>query len=551
MLNIWDKKIILWGNPKIKKDFAYLFKELDIDEESVLTNKSLNELNNGYENCLIVLCDKSTNLRTEEIFPKKRMKHGEDYAYLEDFFTYYNPMFLERGKRKLAIWGTGNYGERLWNILENKGIASEVDFFVDNAKDKKTFKGKRVVSPIDIKGRKDLYVIVATCKYQWEIYRQLEEYGFDQKKDYVHYDDVTKDHMEMLKKVCFTEKRYSYDCHRPFGYCDVIGDNVYLCCPDFLHVSAGNMRLESFMKCWDSFVARILRLSICNGTFAFCNKEYCDLFDFKDEDTLGEAEWKKIYEVTCSEYPNTLMVGIDSSCNLRCPSCRKDTYVISGKAKENAERKAEDLLENVIPYVNRLWMAGSGEVFFSSTYKGILTDERCKRRTSISILSNGTLFDESNWKLIKAAYQSIEVVISMDGIKDETIERLRKGAKAAQLKHNLEFLGKLRKRQEISKLFISCVLQAENVAEIFDLLEYCKAIGVDKVQFLKLKNNGTYRDGCAFSKASIFDESGELKKEYRQYFTEELLRHPLADWFNNTEALGVEKKSRMDEYDTF
>ncbi len=42
-----------------------------------------------------------------------------------------------------------------------------------------------------------------------------------------------------------------------------------------------------------------------------------------------------------------------------------------------------------------------------------------------------------------------------------------------------------------------------------------------------------------------------MKEEYRSYFTEEVLGHPLADWFNSTRALGVEKKPRLDWYDTF
>ena len=544
-MNILNKKIILHGNEKIQKDFKFLFQELNIVKEDIPGwEKNFKERPQEY---LVVACDKKINPDIENLVQKTESKQDKIVTYIEDFFLYYNPMFLKRGNRKLAVWGTGAAANELWEVLDKKGISDEIDFFVDNSREKITFKERKVLSPGEIKGRNDIYIIVAAYHCQWEIYKQLEEYGFSDQKDYIHYTSVSRDYGELLRKVCFSEKKYSCHCSRPTGYCDVISGELYLCCPDFLPISAGNMRLESFMRCWDSYIARILRLSVLNGTFVFCNKQYCDLFDF-DENSQEKSEYE-FYGVH-SRYPNTLMVGIDYSCNLKCPSCREDTCIANAGERIEMNRQAEDLLEHVIPYVGRLWMAGSGEVFFSRIYRKMLEDERCRTRKSISILSNGTLFDEEKWKLLEKSWQSVEVVISMDGIKDETIEKLRRGADAQKLKKNLNFLGGLRRKNKIQKLFLSCVIQADNVSELYELLEYCRAIGVDKVQFLKMKNNGIYSDATAFDKMSIFDGRDCLKDEYRKYFTEKLLRHPLADWFNSARTLGVEKKPRLDQYDT-
>lgn len=179
----------------------------------------------------------------------------------------------------------------------------------------------------------------------------------------------------------------------------------------------------------------------------------------------------------------------------------------------------------------------------------MLSDERCQKRTNISILSNGTLFDETKWTLLDGIYSDIEIVISMDGVKNETIEKLRRGANAERLKKNLGFLGKQRKEGKIRRLFLNCVLQADNVEEIYDLLEYSRKIGVDKVQFIKLNNHGTYgKDG--FDKKSLFNADDSLKESYKHYFTESVLMHPLADWFNHSEAFNIAKKPRLDQYDT-
>lgn len=541
VIDIWKKKIVLYGNEKIKKDFKYLFKELDANQKNISNDAD----------SLIIICEQKKKDLYEENMKKKGLKYKENYMYIEDFFLYYNPLFLQRDGRKVAVWGTGVAAEELWRILKSRNCDSEIDFFVDNAQDRKTFKGKKVVSSKEIKDRKDIYIIVASFDYQWEIYGQLQRYGFEENRDYIHCNVISTEYRELLEKVCFTESKYSYVCDRPFGYCDVIGDNLYLCCPDFLPISAGSMKSETFMKCWNSYIARIIRLSVCNGTFALCNKRYCDYFEFEDEVKVSENDIrpKTDYEKPCLEYPAILMVGIDYSCNLQCPSCRANVSIAAPDERKEIDRWAEDLLENVIPYVGRLWMAGSGEIFCSPTYKMMMKDKRCTGRESISILSNGTLFNESNWKLLEGIYSSIEVVISVDGIKDHTIEKLRKGSNAKKLKDNLEFLGALHKNGKIDKFFVNCVLQAENVEEIYEMLEYCKGIGVDKVQFLKLNDHGTYKND-GFDSRSLFDKNDRLKREYKHYFTENILMHPLADWFNIAKALGVKRKPKLDKYDT-
>ncbi len=550
--NIWNRKIFLCGNEQIKKDVEYLFKHRGLDLKTWDTSSDAYFKAVDREDQMLVVCEKEKNEAFEINAERAGMTQGQDYLYVKEFFLHYNPVFLERKNRKLAVWGTGICASAFWDTLDKWGLASEIAFYIDNHKSKSTFKGKQVVSPVELKDWAELYVVVATSQYQWEIYEQLNEYGLQRNKDYIHYSIAGQDYVELLGQVCFTEERYPYFCHRPFGYCDVIGSELYLCCPDFLPISAGSMKAEPFRECWDSYVARILRLSILNGTFAFCDKDYCDLFDFL-QDAGTDDRVTDPYEQEAPRHPNTLMVGTDYSCNLSCPSCREAVCTASLEERTEMDRQAEDLLEHVIPHVDRLWMAGSGEVFFSKTYRNMMEDKRCKDRRSISILSNGTLFDEENWKRLEgAAYESIEVVISMDGIKDETIETLRRGADAQKLKRNLEFLGKLRKQGKIQKLFLSCVLQAANVTELRGLLDYCQEIGVDKVQFLKLKSNGTYaHNGEQFKEASIFDEDDCLKEAYKPYFTEALLSHPLADWFNSTSALQVEKRPRLDEYDTF
>ncbi len=547
--DFWNRKILLYGNEKIKKDIDYLFGFRGLDLEICGSCSDACFVKPGKEDCLIVLCEKEMSECFDKHAAETGMIDGQDYMYASSFFLYYNPIFMNRKDRKIAVWGTGICADILWSAWDKMGIVSEIDFYIDNANDKTIFKGKQVVSPKEIVGRKDLYIVVATSRHAWEIYQQLDEYGFLQDSDYIYYDLVSRDYGELLEKVCFTERKYPYRCHRPFGYCDVADNNLYLCC--FLRSSIGTIAGNSFMDCWHSCIAQILRLSVLNGTFVFCDKEYCDLFDF-NQDIRIENKIEENYAQEPLTYPGVLMVGIDYTCNLTCPSCRRELRVATGEQKKELERSAEHLLEQVIPYVNRLWLGGTGETFFSEIYRKILDDKRCRKRSSIGILSNGTLFCEENWKHVEESYKSIEVVVSLDGIKDATIEKLRRGSNPQKLKQNLEFLGTLRKNNKLKRFIIRCVLQAENVAELYDLLEYCRRIGVDKVIFQKLQDWGTYEDATReFDEISIFNKTGDLKEKYKSYFTEALLFHPLADWTNNTGVFGLEKKEKVDQYDVF
>lgn len=553
-----DKRVILCGDKKIRNDFEYLFDMvyvegylIDTKQNKELFDKKILEIDKvtSKELCdvLIVICDKKENNYWEDKLKQLNLVKSKDYIYVEEVFKYYNPIYLERKGRKLVVWGTGKAAHDLCEKIINKKMNLDIAYFIDNKKDKKEFYGKIVKSPDQVEEWNDVYIIVATYDFHWEIYKQLHKYGLTYQKDYVHSTTVFEDLSDKLSKTFFTLPKYSFKCHRPYGTCDVIGEDVFLCCPDFLPFSAGSMKYKPFYNCWHSYMAKLLRLSIQNGTYVFCNTRYCDLHNFDLE------KGNEVNNNNCSQevfnYPKSLMLGIDQTCNLQCPSCRKKVYVANDNEKKEMYRQMEDFLDNIIPYVDSLWLAGNGEVFFSDIYRQILQDNRCRRRDSINILSNGTLFDQKGWKLLDGIYENINVTISLDGIKDDTIEKLRKGANAKKLKNNLAFLGDLREKGKIQKLIVNCVLQADNISEAWELLNYCQTNYVDRVQFLRLNDHNTYIDGEDFNEKSIFTNNNDVKEKYKKYFTKELLYHPIVDWFNLSKVFKLEEKERIGKYD--
>ena len=88
MINIWDKKIILHGNTKIKRDFEYLIgiatsKWVLLDIEKGKTYKEVNPITSDY---LIVLCEKEKDILFEQDMRELGVEYGQGYVYMKDFF---------------------------------------------------------------------------------------------------------------------------------------------------------------------------------------------------------------------------------------------------------------------------------------------------------------------------------------------------------------------------------------------------------------------------------------------------------------------------------
>ncbi len=128
-MKIWEKKIILYGSSEMRADFKYLFPEVSVIGEEPCGKIGRKE-DQGQE-VFRVVCGNRPDGAFEAFAGEQGLRYKENYLYMKDFFRYYNPMFLERGNRKLAVWGTGGAAWELWEKLEQKGLSSEIDFYID------------------------------------------------------------------------------------------------------------------------------------------------------------------------------------------------------------------------------------------------------------------------------------------------------------------------------------------------------------------------------------------------------------------------------------
>ncbi len=259
-------------------------------------------------------------------------------------------------------------------------------------------------------------------------------------------------------------------------------------------VSFGNLLRDGELdEIYHSAYARIVKLSSLNRSYCLCNlfrwcKGYC---------SNGKVQAQEQYDTV--KIPKLISISFDFSCNLCCKSCRTKPYVMDDETKQRANIIVTKLLRSgYLDQTRDLVMAGMGEVFYSPYYRQLwITD---LQRQNIKILSNGTLFNEENWRLVADKYTGIDVNISVDAATAETYQKLRH-ADFNHLMKNLTMLSDLRRQNKIRKFGLNFVVQRDNFREMPAFVELGRSLGVNHINFQRLNNLGSFTaqellDGC-------------------------------------------------------
>lgn len=307
-----------------------------------------------------------------------------------------------------------------------------------------------------------------------------------------------------IKTINSSQKNIKCNNLEETGYIDSDG-YLWGCCPGWVKFPFGNFLKEQDF--YDKYMARIIKLSSLNKTYCFCNLNLCKY------NNQGQRK-----EFKTKPYPKELTIAFDKTCNLKCSSCRKCYYTADKKDKQRQNKIIESLIKSGWLDKSIMIMAGQGEVFYSDIYRKILMSN--VKRDTIRILTNGTLFNEKNWNLIKEIYINIYVEISIDAATKETYQKLRCGNFDYLLK-NLRMLGELRKENRIKWLQFNYVVQKDNYNEMKDFVELAKHLNADMVQFTRLNNWGTFTKNEYKDKCLIIDD------RYLQYDFYNILMDPV------------------------
>jgi len=518
---IQNREIVLYKIGKFQRDVELFFPDLRVvayiddnpenqfdvlNGKRVLRGQTDREFLNGK---LVIVCS-FEEIGHEDFFRALGLAYGRDFIWGNDLIESIdsidkkkdpiNEAFL--AQKRIIVFGAGGTAERFNMQYHN----IDVEFYVDND-DKKwglKYNGKPIRNPdilLSLNISEYLIIVAIGMSAIFDAQLQLEKMGFRHGTDFVYFvpDNGRRTKMSaLLRKTIEDEPITDLVCTRPFNSFVTIGYNgeVDLCCRSFLDLSPGSLLTSDMRDINNSVCARLIRLSILNGTYSYCNKSLClrlhDPVKERDPDFRRMEDFPDVnFSIDIDEKYLLVNLGHDSACNLSCPSCRNDRSVNWIKDDRRTKFMHDKILRDIIPHTRLLSVASNGDPFFSDYYREIIFDKFTG--PGIRIQTNGMLFNKSNWLKLKDKYQSIKVFISVDAATDATYGKIR-GGSYQQLMRNMEFASELRKKEEIAFFSISFVIQRGNFTEMPDFVEMGILLGADYIVFQRFLNMGHLTD---------------------------------------------------------
>lgn len=289
-------------------------------------------------------------------------------------------------------------------------------------------------------------------------------------------------------------------CSRPFQHFETgFEGNVWVCCPAFLPVPIGNLSDGSADAIWRSATATELRASILDGSFRYCSRMHCGDITNRSLPSNASPEASKLaaaFAATAASQPLPAKVVLshDRSCNLACPTCRKDFILADKREQAQLDKLADVVIMPLLKEAKLVYITGSGDPFGSNHFRRLLKniDRRSFPDLKVHLHTNGQLFNKRAWEELElnGLVQSCEV--SIDAASAETYRVVRRGGDFDRLLQNLAFVRFLHQSGQIQRWTASFVVQAKNFREMPEFVRLIGQFGATDIFFQMIRNWGTF-----------------------------------------------------------
>jgi sulfatase maturation enzyme AslB (radical SAM superfamily) len=274
-----------------------------------------------------------------------------------------------------------------------------------------------------------------------------------------------------------TEKNLNIGKRCPLPFDTVLIDkqgSCYLCeCTAWLPQSVGNLNTQSLTEILHNDMAHTLQSSIIDGSYRYCNNKQCAyLLDYK-----GTDPWSNTVPDNRIKH---IRLAIDDSCNLSCPSCRKQKIFLKGGKMFDLRLRMVDKIIDFLKdqtHTIQVHIGSDGDPFASLIYRRFMMKTQGMKHLRYSIQTNGLLLKKNFHKFKHITDNLNRIGISIDGATKHTYEKLRRGGVFEMLLENLEFLKSIK----TFHIHLHFVVQKENYQEIEQLIELGIKYGVDKI----------------------------------------------------------------------
>ena len=265
-------------------------------------------------------------------------------------------------------------------------------------------------------------------------------------------------------------------CKHPFEFIDIQGGSQFVCCPSWCPTDINTQ--DNLGDNWASPEAQSIRESVMDGSYSHCKHRICPSLSSlintgkPDGNFIPIKEAREVYRNYDPKIntPKEILFGFDRSCNLYCPSCRKE--VVTNDHFDSPEHLAKlktlnEIDEMFSKTATKMLITGSGDPFYSKLYREYLINfdaSKYPELKSIQLITNGNLLTEKMWNSLNAAPFVKDIEVSIDAGTKETYENItRLGGNWDQLIANLRFISTI---STLENMMVSMVITEQNFTEM-------------------------------------------------------------------------------------
>ncbi len=179
--------------------------------------------------------------------------------------------------------------------------------------------------------------------------------------------------------------------------------------------------------------------------------------------------------------PLRLGIILNNTCNLDCIMCPDGRH----RGTEVLPRVCFDKIYELLPYIVEINWQG-GEIFFVKYLKDEFKRISLYRHIHHGIVTNGLLLDEDWIELL--CEMDISLTFSIDSVKKETYELIRRGGKFEDLIEKINLINTIEKKYQrrINKS-IYVVIMGSNYRELELFIDFARRYGFNRISFCPVR----------------------------------------------------------------
>lgn len=273
-------------------------------------------------------------------------------------------------------------------------------------------------------------------------------------------------------------------CDNPFTVLSVdLSGNCFLCkCEAHLPIAVGNiLDFSDLTEVWNNPIAQELQQTILDRSYKYCAVQHCGILN---------------QDLRSNQY--YLSINIDESCNLACPSCRRE--LINHTSGTQFDQKSV-MVQHLVNLINKfdqplhLTMSGNGDPLASLIMRPLILNWQPKANQTIKLFTNGLLMRKLLPDSPILPYIQ-EFQISVDAGSESVYEVVRRPGKFSVLQDNLQWLASNKPPNSTVRLMFC--LSVNNYTDIVNFASMCSKFGfigeITKIEDWSTFDNFTEQD---------------------------------------------------------